>query len=297
METQQAEIASSTASAEVDSGAQATETEVSATSAAETGAAKSDGAERTESPEKKRDDVQERFDKLTRERYEAQARAEIAEERRAALEARLAALEQEKAKPDPVAPDSPPTLEQFGYDEAKYHAAVYDHLTKTVGAKIRDEILGEMKQTETQRAQQEAQSAWEKRQGDFIKSNPDYVDKVLNARHLPISKELQAELMQMDDGPQLAYYLVENSEKALAMRKLPLSAQLRELGRIQAHLEAKKAAPPVSKAPPPVAKVDANTAPSSFKVDSAESDNLSDAEWMRRRNAQELARRRNRASS
>ena len=118
------------------------------------------------------------------------------------------------------------------------------------------------------------------------------MDKVLNVKHVPISKELQAELMQMDDGPQLAYYLVENTEKALAMRKLPLGAQLRELGRIQAQLDAKKGtATPVSKAPPPVSKVDATDAPSNFKVDSAESDKLSDSEWTRRRNAQEAARR------
>ena len=169
METQQAEIASPEDVAKVDSEATDAGTEESATSGVETTAAKNEG-DRAESPEKKRDDVQERFDKLTRERYEAQARAEIAEERRAALEARLSALEQERAKPDPVAPDSPPTLEQFGYDEAKYQTALYQHLTKTVGAKLRDEILGEVKRTEAQRAQAEAYSAWEKRQADFIKS-------------------------------------------------------------------------------------------------------------------------------
>lgn len=296
METQQAEIASSLASAEVESDAQANEAEVSATSGDETTAAASEGTKRPESPEKKRDEVQERFDKLTRERYEAQARAEIAEERRAALEARLAALEQEsKAKHDQVAPDSPPTLEQFGYDEAKYQSALYAHLTKTVGAKLRDEILGEIKQEKSQREQQETIGSWQKRSAEFAKSNPDFVEKVQNARTLPISQELQQKLLLLEDGPQIAYELASNPEKAGEIMRLPLEFQLMEVGRIRGAIEAKKAAPKpqVSQAPPPPVKVDATAAPNTVKVDSADSDALSDSEWMRRRNAQELARKRN----
>jgi len=289
----QAEIASPAEDAKADADATANGTDGSAPSGDETTAAKTEAA-KSESPEKKRDEVQERFDKLTRERYEAQARAEIAEERRSALEARLAALEQETAKRTEVAPQNAPTLEQFGYDEGKYQAALYSHLTQTVGAKLRDEILGEIEQTETKRKSQETYQSWEKREADFIKSQPDYVDKVKNARSLPISKELAAEIMQMDDGPQIAYYLAENRAKAELIAKLPPAAQFRELGRIQAQLEGSKrsAAPPVSKAPPPTPKVDATDAPANFKVDSAESDQLSDAEWTRRRNAQEAARRR-----
>jgi len=295
MTTEQAEIASPTASAEVDSEARATGTDGSAPSGDETTAAKTVAGEAGGSPEKKRDEVNERFDKLTRDLYELRGerdrdRYEIQtrEQRIKDLEAQLS----ETAKQRQVAPDTTPTLEQFGYDETKYQAALYSHLTKTVGATLRDEILGEIKQTESQRKHQEAFSTWQKREDDFIKLQPDYVDKVRNNRSLPISQDLAQELLQMDDGPQIAYYLAENQQKAAVIAKLPLAAQMRELGRIQAQLDAKKAAPPVSKAPPPVAKVDATEAPSNFKVDTPDSDNLSDAEWTRRRNAQEQARMR-----
>lgn len=283
METQQAEIASSLASAEVESDAQANETEVSATSGDETTAAASEGTKRPESPEKKRDEVQERFDKLTRERYEAQARAEIAEERRAALEARLAALEQEsKAKHDQVAPDSPPTLEQFGYDEAKYQSALYAHLTKTVGAKLRDEILGEIKQEKSQREQQETFGSWQKRSAEFAKSNPDFVEKVQNARTLPISHELQQKLLLLEDGPQIAYELASNPEKAGEIMRLPLEFQLMEVGRIRGAIEAKKAAPKpqVSQAPPPPAKVEGIQSDTRISTTDPNSDRMSDSEWV-----------------
>lgn len=291
----EAEIVGSDVNAEADANAATTETEGSAPSGDETTAAKT-GAENGGSPEKKRDEVNERFDKLTRDLYELRSERDRDRYEIDAREKRIKELEAqlETAKPSQVAPDATPTLEQFGFDEAKYQAALYSHLTKTVGAKIRDEILGEMKQTEAQRRNQETYSTWAKREADFIKSQPDYVDKVRNARSLPISDELQQELLQMDDGPQLAYYLTENREKAALLMKLPISAQMRELGRIQAQLELKKAsATPVSKAPPPPPKVDATTTPTNFKVDTAESDAISDAEWMRRRNAQLSARRRN----
>ena len=292
MTMQEAEIVGSDVAAEADANAETPDTEGSAPSAEETGAAETKA--KSESPEKKRDEVNERFDKLTRDLYELRSERDRDRYEIDAREKRIKELEAqlETAKPSQVAPDNTPTLEQFGFDEAKYQAALYSHLTKTVGSKIRDEILGELKQTEAQRRSQETYSSWAKREADFIKSQPDYVEKVKNARSLPISDEIQQELLQMEDGPQLAYYLTENRDKAALLMKLPVSAQMRELGRIQAQLELKKAsAPPVSKAPPPPTKVDATDAPTNFKVDSADSDKLSDAEWMRRRNAQERARK------
>jgi hypothetical protein len=102
------------------------------------------------------------------------------------------------------------------------------------------------------------------------------------------------ELQESELGPQIAYHLVENPEKAAAIMQLPFKEQLKEIGRIEARLEATKtpAKPAVSQAPPPVGKVEADDAPAVIRVDTPDSDNLSDREWTRRRNAQELAQRR-----
>jgi hypothetical protein len=101
--------------------------------------------------------------------------------------------------------------------------------------------------------------------------------------------------MEMDDGPQLAYYLVENPDKARLLAQLPKGAQQREIGRIQGLLEAKRATnqkPSVSQAPPPPSKVDGAVETQHVKVDTPDSDKLSDSEWARRRKIQLANRKR-----
>lgn len=295
METQAAEIASLPSGAEVDSEATIDKTDGSAPSAAETGAA-NDQAATPQNPDKQRDSVNERFDKLTRDLYELRSerdrdRFEIdsRNKRIQELEAQLAT-----AKPSQVAPDKFPTLEEYGYDEGKFQAAVATHIAKITreqGAAAAQEVIKAERAAEAARR---AGETWATKEAEFIKSKPDYVEKVQQARTLPITQEMQQILQGHDLGPQIAYHLVENREAALAIARLPLATQLMEVGRIAERLAAAKAAPkpPVSQAPSPVPKVEGGEAPGHVRVDSADSDALSDAEWTRRRNAQELARRR-----
>jgi signal recognition particle GTPase len=248
----------------------------------------------------KRDAVQERFDKLTREKYDNARLAdqrgyELERERaeRQRLEAEIAKLR--NSETPQVAPDKFPTLEQFGYDEGKFMAAVIARtqgMTEAAKAAARETAKEEIQAERNASRQQEAAKNWAKKQAEFIKSKPDYVEKVLEARTLPISREIQMELQESDLGPQIAYYLVENPEKAAAIMQLPLKEQLKEIGRIEARLESTKtpAKPAVSQAPPPAEKIESNESVVSVRVDTAESDGLSDREWTRRRNAQEQAR-------
>ena len=244
-----------------------------------------------DTPSPKKDPVQERIDKLTRDKYDALREADRKSYEMERLNARLAELE--KAQKPEVAPQNDfPTLEQFGFDEAKFVAAVVAHnahLTKAQATAAAKELIeAEREQTRVH----EATRNWAKKEAEFIKSKPDYVEKVLEARTLPISREIQMELRDSELGPQIAYHLVENPEKAAAIMSLPFKEQLKEIGRIEARLEATKtpAKPAVSQAPTPVPKVDVDEAPVTVRVDSADSDTLSDREWTRRRNAQEQAR-------
>jgi hypothetical protein len=244
----------------------------------------------------KKDPVQERFDKLTRDKYDALREADRRGYELERLNARLAELE--KAQKPEVAPQTDfPTLEQFGYDEAKFMAAVVARtkgMTEAAKEAAREAAREEIQAERNATRQQEAAKNWARKQAEFIKSKPDYVEKVLEARTLPISREIQMELQESELGPQIAYHLVENPEKAAAIMQLPFKEQLKEIGRIEARLEATKtpAKPAVSQAPPPVGKVEADDAPAVIRVDTPDSDNLSDREWTRRRNAQELAQRR-----
>lgn len=278
-----AENAAPVETVEADANTEATGSEGSAPSAPKAGTSE----ETSDWTEK----AQKRYHELTRERYDALRERDIERYEKESLKARLDQLE--KAKTQQVAPDTFPTLEQYGYDESRYIAAVAQY-----NAKQAEQVVETRLKAERDRQQQEVrQKGWQAKEAEFIKSKPDYVEKVQMARTLPISQEAQQALLESDLGPQVAYHLVENPDKAAAIMQLSVPAQLREIGRIEARLEAAKVAPkpPVSQAPSPVPKLDVENAAPSFKVDTPDSDNLSDAEWTKRRNAQEQARRRKRA--
>lgn len=212
-------------------------------------------------PAPKKDAVQERIDKLTREKYDHARRADQKDYENERLRAELDAL---KAKPQEVAPPTEfPALAQFDYDEGKHQAAVVAHVTQLA------EKIGEAaaeKKLNAYLATVEAEKAsqtWSQKETEFKKSKPDYADKVY--RHPrdggPVISPSMAQLLRESPlGPQVAYYLSENVEASAAIAQLPVNSQAREFGRIEAKLEAVKAPPKplVSQAPPPVAKVDAS---------------------------------------
>lgn len=229
-----------------------------------------------------RDKVQERFDKLTREKYEALRAADTERYERERLQERLRELE---TKPDPVVPDDLPTLEAHGYDESKYRAA----MAVWSRAQARKEAQDVLKQEREEAKRAERTTTWQKKQADFIKSKPDYVEKVQRNIHLPITNDMREAIVDSDMGPEVAYYLADNPDRAIAISQMSGFAAAREIGRIEARLEADKAkpAPAVSKAPAPVPTIEASEPSIAVKPDSPESDEKWNAdEWAKRRNKQ-----------
>lgn len=233
--------------------------------------------------------VQQRFDKLTREKHEYRLEAEYW--RQKALQT---PVQPPEAKPQPVAPAKIPQLEDFEYDAAKHAAALNDFYREQARAEVRAALEAE------RAAQREAerQKAFEQRQRDFLNKHPDYFEKVLRNDRLPITEAMAAVIAESDMGPQVAYYLADNPDKAAQIARLDGFLAAREIGRIEARLEAEAkaaAAPPpprVSQAPPPPPKIDAVEPAPSIRVDTPEGDKLSINEWLKRRNKQ-LERRRN----
>jgi hypothetical protein len=265
--------------AEVDTEASNTEGGESASPATEAG---------TPAP---KDKVQERIDKLTREKYDALRERDRTSYELERLNARLAELE--KAPTEQVAPANEfPTLEQFGYDEGKYQAAVAAHFAKIAteqGKTAAQEALN------AERARQQAEQAdktWAQKQSEFIKSKPDYLQKVARDPRdggPVITASMFGVIRESDVGPQVAYYLAENVEQSALIAQMPPIQQAREIGRIEAKLEAAKlpAKPPVSQAPPPVNKVDADAAV--IEKSPTEMTDLEFAKWRKK----QIAARRN----
>lgn len=241
--------------------------------------------------------AQKRYDELTRKTYEAlgerdreRYQREASEARATVAEARLAALEKAKTS-ETATQESFPTLEQFGYDEAKFVAAVAA-FTKSdpeaIKAAAREAAQEELKLARQADAANKADQEWAAREAELIKSKPDYVDKVKNAATLPISRDVQMALKDSLLGPQIALYLVENAEIANKLLQLPIQAQLMEVGRITAKLEAVKASAPlaVSKAPPPPSKVEGNeTSLVGISTTDPASDKMTDDAWVKAENA------------
>ena len=194
--------------------------------------------------------AQKRIDELTREKYERAREAEYW--RQQAM--------QQKAPEPPPAPTKMPTLEEVGYDEAKYQAALLEYATKQA-EKVVEERLTQREQQAKERAQVEKFAS---RSQEYAKTNPDYVEKVMRAPTLPIAEEVQSILRGMDTGPELAYYLATHYEEAVELMQLPTPVAMLHLGRVEARLEAQKEAakrpPPVSKAPPPPPTVETTSA-------------------------------------
>lgn len=235
-------------------------------------------------PEPVRDKVQERFDKITREKYDALRRADQLEYRLQQLESRL----QEAPKAE-VAKPQVPSLEAVGYDEARYQQAIIEFARAEAKAAAMAEF-----QTLTRAQQEKAKvSDFERRQSEFAASTPEYVEKVLQNPELPISQAMAEVIRESDVGPQVALWLANNPDKASEIARLPPTQAAREIGRIEARVETAKSVPKpvVSQAPPPPTKIDATEPAAKIDLESADADKLSDAEWTRRRNLQEQRKR------
>jgi hypothetical protein len=222
--------------------------------------------------------AQKRIDKLTweknREREEAQYWRE---------QAKKAQQPQEV----PKAPEAtkPLKLEDFQYDEAAYYAAVNDQAR----AIARQEALAALKEEREAEQQRARAQTFQTRAQEFAKSKPDFTE-IATDRTLPVNATMAEVIRDSEIGPELLYWIGQNREQAAAIYDLPPHMSARELGRIEARLEAQKEAvkrptvPPISKAPPPPPVVDSSeSSPGDIKASSAESDKLSDAEWARRR--------------
>lgn len=267
-----------------DNTASAAATEVDSEVATTDGADPAPAAAETGKPE--RDKVQERFDKLTREKYEGLSRAERAEWRAQELERRLQEIEARAAKTETVAPSDPrPTLESCEFDEARLDRELDAWYDRKLDAKAEGALSKREQAAEQERSERE----WSRREAEFIKSKPDYFEKVYREPREggpSITEEMAGAAKRRGSGAEVLYYLAENVEKSREIARMHPLDQAVEIGRIEARLEAAKAAPPpVSKAPPPTQKIDAaESAGSVSTTDPASDKAMSDDQWFRAEN-------------
>ena len=127
-------------------------------------------------------------------------------------------------------------------------------------------------QEEQSRKQVEFQKRVEIAKNDL----PDYEDTIAAAGDIPVSAPVGEAIIESEYGPQLLYYLADNPEFARSLADKSLTAQLREIGKLEAKFE--KTAPqqeskkePVAKksnAPAPISPIKASSASVESGIDS-----------------------------
>jgi hypothetical protein len=144
-----------------------------------------------------------------------------------------------------------PQREQFA-DDATYTKALIDHRTK----QIRQDIINEQRNTQYQQKIQSFQG----QVSAARKEIPD-IDIVLDST-VKQSPEVNDAMLSSPYAAQIAYELAKDDEvEAFRISQLPPHLAAREIGKIEARIEARKTAPAVrpaaSKAPPPIKPVGA----------------------------------------
>lgn len=204
--------------------------------------------------------AQERINGAVRLQREAERARDRAEARARDLEAKL-------TKPDP---------EKFT-DLSELNASQVDYtLGKRDAARLTDEA-----KAAAQEADVAARDAWQERVSVFKETATDFEEVAYKA---PLSDQTSADILRMDDGPQLAYYLGKNPAEARALNALSDRERAITLGRLSGKLAT---SPPrrTTQAPPPITgAVTGKTAPTTkWSSMSAEQYAAAQAEEMKAR--------------
>lgn len=171
--------------------------------------------------------------------------ARKADARYAALEAQIAELKTPKAAAESK-PESAPKRDEFSSYEDFVEAKAL-HMARAEARKELEAFKSESKKEREESTKAKAQGEFKARVDSVIeagrKAYPDF-DAVINEAAsdgvLPTKGPLYEAIMDSDMGEKLAYHLAKNEAEAERIQKLSVYAQLRELGKLEDKLSAKK---------------------------------------------------------
>lgn len=196
--------------------------------------------------------LERRFSEITKQREEARQEAQRERQAREALEARLAALEQQKQPTQAVTVDQEPQPSQFN-DAFEYAKALAEYTA--------DKRIAEMKQEEAKAKEaaerQKIIDQWTQKVQKAKADLPDF-DDIVASSEVVVNDDIRDAILESDVGPQILYHLAENDEVAKKIAGLSPKQALREIGKLEARFE--KAEQPTqsvakSKAPAPISPI------------------------------------------
>ena len=207
--------------------------------------------------------------RLHRERAEFKARAELAERR--FIES------QQQGKQDT---EKPLTLADFNFDEAEFAKAVEARASE----KITRESEAKRAAESQKQYQQRVIAGWNKKVAGAVTKYDDFAEVTGD---FELATPALYEMMEADNGPDIAYYLGQHPDEADRIASLSVSSQIRAIGRLEAKLAATPPKPKTpSGAPEPIKPVGGSSGVVEKKLSEMTQD-----EFDKRRRAQVAARR------
>lgn len=177
--------------------------------------------------------LERRFSELTKQREQAKAEAQREREQREQLEARLMDLEGRAAPKQAQQQPQEPKPEQFR-DMYEYAKALAEYTA--------EQKIQQMKQAEVQQKleaeRQQVIQTWAERVNQAKAELPDFDDMVASS-DVSVSDDIRDAIVESDVGPQLLYYLAENTDFAKKLSNMSARSALKELGKLEARLEKK----------------------------------------------------------
>ena len=184
--------------------------------------------EEAKETEKSKDKLEKRFSKISRQRDEANARAQQ-------LEARLRDLEA-KANPQTIAQtanvDDKPQASQF--NDAFEYAEALAEWSAEKALKDRD-VADQQRRVEEER--NKVVQTWNKKVSKIQEDIPDF-NKVVSKSSVVVSDAVRDAIVESDVGPQILYHLASDNDLAESISKMPAIKALKEIGRLEAKFEA-----------------------------------------------------------
>lgn len=233
--------------------------------------------------------TQEDLDRITesvRKNAERRTKREVA----AYYEGQASALKTAEPKKEEPKPDKMPVRDDF-QDWDSFSEAKADWVARKAVREENERIVKERKERETVESRA-------KRMDEFRTKTaakfPDIHTRIEAIGDVELSSEVADAIAESDYGPEIMNHFIDNRKDLERISKLPTSAAARELGRLEARFEsaAKKPegepAPKTSAAPAPITPVSGGKT-------AASTSELSDKDpidvWMKKRNAQDAAKR------
>lgn len=181
------------------------------------------------------------------------------------------------------------TLADFDFDEAQYQQYLLNRVERTAETAIERRFR---EQREAESAQRR-QTQFQQRSQAFAKENPDF-DGAVARVGTTVTQDVAQEILESEEGPAITVYLDKNPDVLARLNGMSAREVAREIVRLEVKVQGAKAKAARSSGapPPPPPKVEGagDGSGQSVKADSPDSDQISDAEWVRRRNAQLKAR-------